>query len=713
MISFASGKQICWRKRPNIWVCLILATLILAVYSQVIHYDFVSLDDTVYVTANRHVKSGISPEGFLWSFRTTDCGNWHPLTWLSHMVDVESYGLHAGSHHLTNVLFHTVNTLLLFFLLRSMTGALWSSVFVAAFFALHPLHVESVAWISERKDVLSTFFGLLTLISYMRYTQQRSRSGYMLVLLFFMLGLMVKPMLVTLPFVLLLLDYWPLGRIKISSTFRLQSSDQQFSVFSLLSEKIPFFLFTAASCVVTYYAQQSGGAVMTFDTLPLGLRVSNAVVSYVAYIGKAFWPVHLAIFYPYPDSYAVWKIAAAAVLLTGVFILVIMQIRRRPYMAVGWLWYFGTLVPVIGLVQVGNQALADRYTYIPLIGLFILIAWGATDIFGRWRINRIFSAVTAVILILALSAVSNMQVRHWANNITLFSHAVKVTRNNYLAHLSLGKALYDAGRDRQARQHYTDALRINPNSTHAHVNIGSGLLAQGKIGEAMDHFNKAVQLNPDFAEAHNNLGLALVRIGKIENSIPHFRQALKINPEFTNAMINLNVATAINDKINRAVRCMRASLRIDPLGADFDSKMVELSSRKRDVFYAVEKYRKALSKQPGFIELDRKNPAAVAAVMQEYEGLLPLLLEKIKLQSTGAEAYYHVACIYARKGRFHESNKWINRARAMNRDRWHFFNTDPDLVGIQRSDPDFFIDSNAVHSGVEIFQNLQKRSCMV
>ncbi|MEJ2730327.1 MAG: tetratricopeptide repeat protein [Deltaproteobacteria bacterium] len=587
-----------------------------------------------------------------------------------------------------------------------MTGALGPSVFVAALFALHPLHVESVAWVSERKDVLSTFLGLLALISYMRYTRQRSRCGYMLALLFFMLGLMAKPMLVTLPFVLLLLDYWPLGRIKFRSTFGLESSDPHFSVLSLLSEKIPFFLFAAVSCLVTYYAQQSGGAVRTFDTLPLGLRISNAAVSYGVYMGKMFWPARMAVFYPYPDSYALWKITAAAALLTVIFILVILQIRRRPYLAVGWMWYFGTLVPVIGLIQVGNQALADRYTYIPLIGLFILIAWGANDLLGRWRVSRIFAMITAVILILALSAVSHTQVGHWADNIALFSHAVKVTRNNYLAHLSLGKALHDAGRDRQALQHYAEALQINPNSTHAHVNVGSGLLAQGKIARAMDHFNRALELNPDFAEAHNNLGLALVRMGEIENSIHHFRRALKINPEFTNAMINLNVATAINDKINRAVRRMRESMPVDALGEDFDLKMVELSNRKRDVFKAVEKYYMALSKQPGFKELDRKIPSAVAAVMQEYEGLLPLLLEKIKFQSTGAEAYYHVACIYARKGLFRESDKWIKRARAMDHDRWHFFNTDPDLVGLQKSDADPFRYLHAVQPGVQIFQNL-------
>jgi len=375
------------------------------------------------------------------------------------------------------------------------------------------------------------------------------------------------------------------------------------------------------------------------------------------------------------------------------------QVKKRPYLAVGWFWYFGTLVPVIGLVQVGGQAMADRYTYVPLMGLFIIIVWSAAEIFDRGPVKRFIVMLTAVVLMLTLSVVSHLQVANWANSIILFSHTVKVTRNNYLAHLNLGKALHDAGEERQAYQHYADALQIHPNLPQAHLNFGSGLLAQGKTGEAMDHFYQALQLDPDLAEAHNNLGLALVRIGRIEESVHHFRLALKANPNFANAMTNLNLATAINNKINRVVWRMRESLQIAAPNTDFDLKMIELSNRKRDVLDAVEKYRKALSKQPGFSGLDGKNLAAVAAVMQEYESLLSLLLEKIKSQSTGAEAYYHVACIYATKGLFHESNKWLNRARARDGDRWHFFQTDPDLVWIQKNDSDHFKYSDALHPG--------------
>jgi tetratricopeptide (TPR) repeat protein len=684
-------------------VCLLLVLSILAIYGKVRHYEFTNYDDIGYVTGNDRVKSGLTLKGLIWSFQTTAFYNWHPLTWISHMADVELYGMVAGGHHLANVFFHIANALLLFFLLRRMTDTLWRSAIVAALFALHPLHVESVAWVAERKDVLSTFFGILSLISYVRYTQQQSRSGYALALLFFILGLMAKPMLVTLPLLLLLLDYWPLGRLKFGKRLRLQPADGVSTVYFLLLEKAPFFLFTAASCAVTYYAQQSGGAMVTFDVYPLSIRAANAVVAYVGYIGKMLWPVQLAVFYPYPESFALWKVAAAAAVLSGISIGVMVQVKQRPYLAVGWFWYFGTLVPVIGLVQVGGQAMADRYTYVPLIGLFIMIVWSAAEIFDRGPVKRFIAALSAVVLMLTLSAVSYLQVAHWANSISLFSHAVKVTRNNYLAHLNLGKALHDAGQGLQAYQHYADALQIHPNLPQAHLNFGSGLLAQGKIGEAMNHFYRALQLDPGLAEAHNNLGLALVRIGNIEDSIHHFRRALKTNPKFKNAMINLNLATSINDNINRAVRRMRESLRIGALRADFNLKMIELSNRKRDVLNAVEKYRTALSKQPGFSGLDGSNPAAVAAVMQQYEDLLPLLLEKIRFQSTGAEAYYHVACIYARKGRFHESNKWLNRAMTRDRDRWHFFQTDPDLVGIQKSDSDFFKNADAVHFGADIF----------
>ena len=684
MFGFSRNKKNIFRKRFDLWVFLFLMVAVLSVYSGVINFDFIIFDDTQYVTGNGQVKSGLTRQGINWSLLTAHSANWHPLTWLSHMADVEFYGLNAGGHHLTNVLLHIANTLLLFILLRRMSDTLWRSAIVAALFALHPLHVESVAWIAERKDVLSTFFGLLALISYVRYTERFGRFWYLSALLFFIFGLMAKPMLVTLPFLLLLLDYWPLGRIKFNSGFRRQSSDQTSPIFSLLMEKIPFFMLSAASCVVTYYAQQRGGAMTTFDMFPLGSRIANAVVSYVSYIGKMFWPAQLAVFYPYPDSFAVWKVAAAAAVLIAIFVWVTVQIRKRPYLAVGWFWYFGTLVPVIGLVQVGSQAMADRYTYIPLIGLFIIIVWGAAEIFGRWRVKRLFTVLTTVILMLALSVISHRQVGHWANSITIFEHAIAATGGNWVAHNNLGKALTDLRSDTEALHHYSAALRYNPNSAHIHVNFGSALLAQGKIDEAVDHFDHALKLDPDFAEAYNNLGLAHMRKGHLEDAVYLFRIALQKNPYHANANQNLKLAISIQEKINRAVRSMRQSLKIDLAESGLDLKMVALSERKRDLMQTVNYLQKALSRQPGFMRIEENNISAVSAVMKEYESLLPLFLKTSKIQPASADTSYHIACLYSRKGMVEESTKWLNKAIGDDPSRREFFLTDPDLANMNQ-----------------------------
>jgi tetratricopeptide (TPR) repeat protein len=679
MFGFSRNKTITFRKHVDLWVCLFLMVAVLSVYSGLINSDFIVFDDTQYVTGNGQVKSGVTRQGITWALFSTHSANWHPLTWLSHMADVEFYGLNAGGHHLTNVLLHIANTLLLFILLRRMSDRLWCSAIVAALFALHPLHVESVAWVAERKDVLSTFFGLLALISYGRYTERLSRLWYLAALLFFISGLMAKPMLVTLPFVLLLLDYWPQGRIKFNSGFGLQSSDQTFPNFSLLFEKIPFFIVSAVSCVVTYYAQQSGGAVTTFDMFPLGSRIANAVVSYVGYMGKMFWPVQLAIFYPYPDSFAVWKVVAAAAVLFAIFVWVTVQIRKRPYLVVGWLWYFGTLVPVIGLVQVGSQAMADRYTYVPLIGLFVMIAWGGAELIGRWRLKRKLVVIATSVVLTALTIAARNQTHYWTNSITVFEHAIEVTGNNWVAHHNLGKALNDIGRDTEAFQHYSEALRIKPNSAHIHVNFGSALLAQGKMNEAVNHFNYALKLDPDFAEAYNNLGLVHVRSGQIEDAVYFFRVAHQKNPAYANAQQNLNLAISIQERINRAVSHMRQSFNIDIAESGLDLKLVELSERKRDLMEIVNNFQTALSRQPGFMRIGENNISAVSSVMKEYENLLPLLLKASKIQPASADTSYHIACLYSRKGMVEESNNWLNKALGDDPSRREFFLADPDL----------------------------------
>ncbi|MBW2538391.1 MAG: tetratricopeptide repeat protein, partial [Deltaproteobacteria bacterium] len=474
--------------RLDILVCLFLAIVTLAVYWQVINYAFV-FDDDLYVAENFHVRRGLTSETVAWAFTTTSIANWHPLTWLSHMLDIQLYGLNPGSHHLTNVLFHIANTLLLFLILTRMTGALWQSAFVAVLFALHPLHVESVAWISERKDVLSTFFWMLTMWSYIRYVELPGVKRYLLILLFFILGLMVKPMLVTLPFVLLLMDYWPLGRFQFSRSGGAGPDSQppSFSLF-LVWEKIPFIVLAAAVSVVAFLVQRSGGAVGSLEIFPIHYRIMNALVSYVSYIGKMIWPFNLALLYPYPGKLPWWHVSGAFLLLLSISLLSIRNVRRFPWFAVGWLWYLGTLVPVIGLVQIGPQAMADRYTYVPLIGLFIMIAWGIPEIFKKWRYKKEGLVTITVVLLLMLTVISWSQVRYWRNSVTLFKHTLDVTEDNYVIHNNLGFALAEMDRTPEAIWHYSEALRINPRYEKVHNNIGTAFILQGQLERAVEHF---------------------------------------------------------------------------------------------------------------------------------------------------------------------------------------------------------------------------------
>ncbi len=458
--------------RRELIVCLLLLSVTLAVYWQIGDHQFTNYDDTLYVTDNPHVKPGLAGGSVIWAFTATEEANWHPLTWLSHMVDCQLFGLRPRGHFLTSLFLHLANVLLLFAVLKRMTGALWRSAFVSALFALHPLHVESVAWVAERKDVLSTLFWLLTMLAYARYVERPTRARYVLTLVAFTLGLMAKPMLVTLPFVLLLLDYWPLDRMAYGgkgddppkrTRKRTHSCEQRLPLSRLVWEKIPFFALAAISSVVTFSFQQRAGAMADMEIFPLSSRIANALVSYLRYMGKIIWPSDLAVLYPHPGtSLPLWWGAAAGLALLGLSILVVLVIRRRPYLAVGWLWYVGTLVPVIGLVQVGVQAYADRYTYVPLIGLFIMIAWGVPDLVGRWAQTRTVLAVLAATALAALTACTWIQLGYWKDSVSLFTHTLQVTTKNYVAHNNLGNALADRGEVEAAISQYTEALRIKP-----------------------------------------------------------------------------------------------------------------------------------------------------------------------------------------------------------------------------------------------------------
>jgi hypothetical protein len=441
------------KEYQSICICLVLALTTITVFWQVCTYDFVDYDDSVYIYENPNIQAGITLKTIKWAFTTSYYANWYPLTWLSHMLDWKLFGPKAGGHHLTNLIFHIANTLLLFIVLKQMTQKLWQSAFVAALFALHPLHVESVAWVVERKDVLSTFFWMLTMWAYLRYVKHPGVARYLLALLSFALGLMSKPMLVTLPFVLLLLDYWPLARIPSGQALNRFGSRRIF--YYLIREKIPFFVLSAILSVVTFIAQRGSGTVATLVQIPLKIRIYNALVSYMEYIEKMIWPSRLAMFYPHPGkNILILHIVISAVLLSAVTICVIRYAKSHRYLVTGWFWYIGTLVPVIGIVQVGMQALADRYTYIPLTGLFIIIAWGVPDLLAKWRYKKIAITLLSLLIILAISICTHFQLRHWQNSLNLFQHAVDVIGSNDKAHIHIANFLYMQNRFDEAIREY-------------------------------------------------------------------------------------------------------------------------------------------------------------------------------------------------------------------------------------------------------------------
>jgi tetratricopeptide (TPR) repeat protein len=548
-------------KRVARRICVALVVLAVLPYLQTLGHEFVDFDDEEYVAKNLLVQQGLTWSNLAWAFSTTSISNWHPLTWLSHMLDCQVFGLRPGWHHLENALLHGANTALLFVVLRNMTGMAWRSALVAALFAVHPLHVESVAWIAERKDVLSTFFGLWAIWAYARYVDLPSFKRYGLVACFFALSLLSKPMLVTLPFALLLLDMWPLKRLWIEGR-----NPQNPKPGSLFLEKLPLLAMSAASSVVTFKAQQAGGAIAGVDTLPVAQRLANAIDAYVGYLTKAFWPADLAVLYPLPNQISVAKTALAALALVGITTGVCAVIRKRPWLAVGWLWFLGTLVPAIGLVQVGGQSMADRYTYVPLIGVFIMIAWSlppaAFAATNRSRV-AVTAAVVAVILA-ALATVTFAQIQIWKNTKTLFDQAVKVTEGNFMAYNGLGAANVSLGRLDEAISNYRHALALNPRYVDALVNLGSALFAQGKYDEAIETDEKALRLRPDLAETHLELGAALWNRGRTNESILHNRKAIELSPDLLDARLNLGLALFKEGNYDEAIAHLEYVLRLNP-----------------------------------------------------------------------------------------------------------------------------------------------------
>jgi protein O-mannosyl-transferase len=660
-------------RKPLLCICLFLALSTLVVYWPITRHEFVSYDDTDYVTANPIVQAGLTAKGLTWVWHSEVARNWHPVTMLSHMLDCQLYGLRAGDHHLTNLLFHIANTILLLLLLWKMTGAVWRSGFVASLFALHPLHVESVAWVAERKDVLSTFFFLLTLWAYAAYvgkTEARSpkaegrpksedrrpnpqspihksrASYYWLALVFFALGLMSKPMLVTLPFVLLLLDFWPLQRLPLpalpGSRSKVQGSGCKVSVptgqprpsparpaatFSrLVREKVPFLLLSAASCVVTFRVQQRGGAVLDVSNLPIGDRVANALISYVRYLGKVVWPEGLAALYLRKTPWPGWEVALAALALVAASIAAIKLARHRPYLAVGWLWYLGTLVPVIGLVQVGMQTMADRYTYIPLIGIFIILAWGGWELADRCRMPRAGLGITTAAVLASCMILTRKQLAYWQDSETLFGRMITAVPGNYMAHYNLGNLYSRQDKLPEAVKQYKAALSAEPNYAEAHNNLGGVLLRQGRFAEALKHYSAAVRLRPEYLY-YFNLANALVDAGRPAEAITNYQQAVRLNPDSSQAHHNLGLALQAQGQADAAIAEFRTALRLQP---DYESAEFNLANRLADA-------------------------GRLDEAITHYQAAL-------RLDANHAESYNGLGICYAMQGKFPEAERQFREA---------------------------------------------------
>ncbi|NOS72139.1 MAG: tetratricopeptide repeat protein [Verrucomicrobia bacterium] len=581
-------------------ICLALGIITLALYLPALRHDFLTYDDQQYVTENSHVRDGLSSRSLAWAFGN-HAGNWHPLTWLSHMLDCQVYGLKPAGHHLTNVLLHVANTVLLFLVLNRMTGAVWRSAFVAALFGWHPSHVESVAWVAERKDVLSAFFWVLTLGAYARYVEQirvpspKSTASkvvwYGVTLALFTLGLMSKPMMVTLPFVLLLLDYWPLQRLQLKA----QGSKFK-TLSSLIREKTPFFVLTIIACVLTISAQSP--AIASTTGLPVSQRIWHAPISYVHYLSTTLVPYHMAVYYPYEMPVPVPDVLLSCFLLLLITGLAFRFSGRRPYIVTGWLWFLGTLVPVIGLIQVGDQAWADRYTYLPIVGLFMALVWGATEVIS----NRLVLRATAVSIATALLAVTTLQLRHWQNTRTLFEHAAQVTEKNYMAITVLGSEFAKEGRLSNAIAHYETALRWNPGFPEARFFLGRALDEQGNFDEAIVEYRRALRLNPHQEQTHVFLGVALARKGKYDEAAACYVAALKLNPESAVAHNNLARLFHTQGRLDEAVEHYSSAVKSDPGLAQAHNNLGILLLQKGDSAEGADHLREALRLNPGNAE---------------------------------------------------------------------------------------------------------------
>ena len=587
---------------------LLVAIAVITVYWPLQDYQFINFDDDLYITQNKNVKRGLTVEGIRWAFRFNDKGYWQPATWISHMMDCELFGLNPAWHHLHNLTIHLANTLLLFLALYRITGEFYKSAFVAALFALHPLNVDSVAWIAERKNLLSTFFWMISLLLYGKYVERPNLARYALVFISFLFGLMAKPMIVTLPFVFLLLDIWPFNRTgyftQPGGTFETDKEKtvvQQTVISELIIEKIPLFVLSIGSVCLAIFSTQQINNMVAVDTVPLTLRIGNGLVSYMGYVAKMIWPFNLAVYYPFPDAVPLWSAIGAAILLIAVTALFIRWIVEKPYLSIGWFWYLGTLVPVIGILQGGLwPAMADRWTYVPMIGLFIIVSWGLTDIAAKWRHGKPVLILLAISIIAFFSVITRDQLQHWRNSTTLFEHALAVTENNYVAQNNLGNALAKEGELLKAIDHYRELIRLRPDHAKAYNNLGIALAKQGKIKDAIKQYSEAIQLNSGYAQAYNNLGAALTEQGQADKAILNYKRALELKPDYAEAHNNLGVVLKKQGQTSEAAEHYYKALHLDPAYAaphyNLGLAFFQFGKIKKAIYH----FRKALQINPAY-----------------------------------------------------------------------------------------------------------------
>lgn len=634
--------------------CLILLTVV--AFEEVRQNDFISLDDELYVTKNSHVQEGLTVKSVYWAFTSTQNGQWSPLAFLSHLADYTLFGLDAGGHHFTSLLFHTLNTLLLFFLLSRMTAAIWQSAFVAAIFALHPLHVESVGWVAERRDVLHVFFLLLTIWLYVNYVEKPKWFRHIGVLLCFILAVMSKPMAVTLPFALLLLDYWPLDRLRIGkgdqsprafTAPRLMAIRENVRISHLLIEKASLFSIAVVISSFTLFSVWGSKSLSSLESLPLIVRLENAAVSYIGYISKMIWPNPLAVLYPHPMTFPVWKVVCAAFLLLAITILVTLGRKKHPYLIAGWLWYLITLFPVIGLFQAGTQSMADRFMYMPMIGLCIMVIYGISGAYHKWRYNYkgLTLAVLSVSLVITLMVLTRAQVKLWRNSETLFKHTLQVTNNNYFIHNYLGAALAAEGKDKEALIHFSRALEINPHYAHAHSNLGALLLRQDKYREAIPPLVAALQIESDCVEAHTNLGIILSKYGKVKEAMGHFSEAIRINPKYEEAYFNLGKILLEMTKYEEAIHYFNKTLSLNPRNPKTYNNLGLSLLGLGDAEKAMDCYHKALHINPRDADT-HCNLGSLFIRQKKYEKAIFHLSEVLRINPNDSEINFTLGMLH-------------------------------------------------------------------